>query len=307
MKTSRFVPIVCIAIILLLLGAWTAGCTVPETPKGTLLMATTTSLYDTGLLDFLRPDFEKECNCDVRITAQGTGKAIELAKRGDVDLLLVHDPAREAAFMDEGYGINRRCFAYNSFIIVGPYSDPAGIRGMDPESGFREILTDGRNGTAGVAFVSRGDASGTHSKEQSIWKASGFNYSAEVQKSGAWYMESGKGMGETLVMASEKGAYTLTDEGTYLAFRGNLQLEPIIEQGDILLNVYSAMAINPARYPGQNITLANQFIDYLLRDTTQQKIADYGKDKYGKGLFSPLQGPTCTQFQCDCAAVATSH
>ncbi|MDD1660198.1 MAG: substrate-binding domain-containing protein [Methanomicrobiales archaeon] len=319
MDTTRFVPVAGVAFTLLLLGAWIAGCTgtpsegtipltsprpMAEGPRGTLLMATTTSLYDTGLLDFLRPDFEKEFNADVRITSQGTGKAMELAKRGDVDILLVHDPAREIAFMDEGYGINHRCFAYNYFIIVGPASDPAVIAGMKPEDAFRKILTEGIKGTAGIAFVSRGDGSGTHAKEQAIWKAAGFNYTVDVQKTGAWYIEAGKGMGETLVMASEKGAYTLTDEGTYLAFKGNLQLTPLIEQGEILRNVYSAITINPDRFPNQNATLANQFITYLLRDTTQQKIASFGKDRYGKGLFSALQGADCVRFGCDCTALA---
>jgi tungstate transport system substrate-binding protein len=299
MRSSVF-PILCM-ISLVCAGILIAGCTTSQTtPKGNLWMATTTSLYDTGLLDYLRPDFEKEYNANVRITSQGTGKAIELAQRGDVDILLVHDPAREQAFMDAGNGQTRRCFAYNYFIIVGPSHDPADIRGMTPTSAFAKVLALGKNNTPGVAFVSRGDASGTHSKEQAIWKAAGYNYSVNVQKSGPWYIEAGKGMGETLTMASEKGAYTLTDEGTYLAFKGNLQLEPIISEGDILLNVYSAITINPTKYPGQNVTLANNWVSYLLRDTTQQKIADYGKDKYGKGLFSPLQGDTCTTFKCDC-------
>jgi tungstate transport system substrate-binding protein len=319
MDTKHCVPVAGAALVLLLLGALLAGCTAtplegtlppaipepaPAGSRGTLLMATTTSLYDTGLLDSLRPDFEKEFNADVRITSQGTGKAIELARRGDVDILLVHDQAREIAFMDEGYGINRRCFAYNSFIVVGPAGDPAGIRGMKPEDAFKKILTEGRKGTAGMTFVSRGDQSGTHAKEQAIWKAAGYTYATDVQKSGNWYIEAGKGMGETLVMASEKGAYTLADEGTYLAFRGNLQLAPVIEKGDILRNVYSAISINPVRYPGQNLTLANHFIDFLLQDTTQQKITDYGKDRYGKGLFSSLQGADCVQFRCDCTALA---
>ena len=318
MDTKHCVPVAGAALVLLLLGAWIAGCATPlgnappATPvattgtRGTLLMATTSSLYDTGLLDSLRPDFEKEFNADVRITSQGTGKAIELARRGDVDILLVHDPAREIAFMDEGYGINRRCFAYNYFIVVGPADDPAGIRGMEPEDAFRKILTEGRKGTAGMSFVSRGDQSGTHAKEQAIWKAAGFNYTMDVQKGGSWYIEAGKGMGETLVMASEKGAYTLTDEGTYLAFRGNLQLAPVIQKGDILRNVYSAIAINPARFPNQNVMLANRFINYLIRESTQQKIGDYGKDRYGKGLFSALQGADCVQFRCDCTAPAAA-
>jgi len=305
MTRSSYVMLAALLSVLLL-GAWIAGCATPQTPKGTLWMATTTSLYDTGLLDYLRPDFEQEFNCNLRITSQGTGKAIELASRGDVDILLVHDPAREVAFLEAGYGLNRRCFAYNYFIIVGPASDPAGIKGMKPEAAFKKIITDGKNKTAGVAFVSRGDASGTHSKEQAIWKAAGYTYATDVQKSGDWYIEAGKGMGETLVMASEKGAYTLTDKGTYLAFKGNLQLETIIDQGDILLNVYSAISINPVRYPGQNLTLANNFVNFLLRDTTQQKIADYGKAQYGDALFFALQGTTCTQFKCECKGPVTA-
>ncbi|MDD1661535.1 MAG: tungstate ABC transporter substrate-binding protein WtpA [Methanomicrobiales archaeon] len=293
---------------MLLVGAWIAGCTTTTTapPKGTLLISTTTSLYDPGLLDYLRPEFEKEYNCNVLITSQGTGKAIELARRGDVDMLLVHDPARELLFLEDGFGLNRRCFAYNYFLLVGPATDPAGVKDMKPEDAFKKILTEGKKGTAGVAFVSRGDASGTHAFEQGLWKAAGYTYAKDVQKSGAWYIEAGKGMGETLVMASEKSAYTLTDIATYLAFKSNLQLVPIVDKGDSLRNIYTAISINPLRYPGQNLTLANNYINFLLRDSTQQKIANYGMDKYGIPLYYSLKGATCTQFKCECTGPVTA-
>ncbi|NTW92381.1 MAG: tungsten ABC transporter substrate-binding protein, partial [Methanoregulaceae archaeon] len=220
--------------------------TVPQTPVGPktkVLLATTTSLYDTGLLDYLKPKFEQQYNADLLITSQGTGKALEVARRGDCDILAVHSPTQEITFMEDGYGLNRRCFAYNYFVIVGPPDDPAGVKGMTPEKAFTTILTKGKANTPGISFVSRGDNSGTHSAEQNVWKSAGFNYTKDVQKSGTWYIEAGRGMGETLQMASEKGAYTLTDEGTYLAYKSNLDLVPVVSEGAILLNVYSVISV----------------------------------------------------------------
>ncbi len=188
-------------------------------PKQKIVLATTTSLYDTGLLNYLEPRFEAMYNVDLLITSQGTGKAIELAKRGDADILMVHSPSQEMTYLEGGNGLNRRTFAYNYFIIVGPANDPAGIKGMTPENAFKTILTKGKAGDKNVIFVSRADASGTHTAEQNIWKSAGYTYAKDVQKSGSWYIEAGKGMGDTLQMASEKGAYTLTDEGTYLAYK----------------------------------------------------------------------------------------
>jgi tungstate transport system substrate-binding protein len=260
----------------------------PTGPPQTLLVATTTSLYDTGLLDYLQPMFEKQTGDKLKITSQGTGKAIELAKRGDADILLVHDPASEMLFMENGTGLNRRSFADNYFEIVGPASDPAGINGMTPEDAFKKIMAEGKKGTPGVAFVSRGDGSGTQSAEKRIWANAKYNYAKDVQNSGKWYIEAGKGMGETLQMASEKGAYTLTDEGTYLAYKGKLNLEPIITTGDSLLNVYSVMTVYNAKQPVEKISAANDFVNFLIAPGTQAAIAAYGKEKYGKSLFTPM-------------------
>jgi tungstate transport system substrate-binding protein len=257
-------------------------------PRQKLLIATTTSLYDTGLLNYLETKYEAQNNVDLLITSQGTGKAIELAKRGDADVLLVHSPSQEMAFLEGGNGLNRRSFASNYFVIVGPASDPAGIKGMTPEDAFKTILTKGKAGDTKVMFVSRGDGSGTHTAEQNIWKGAAYTYAKDVQKSGNWYIEAGKGMGETLQMASEKGAYTLTDEGTYLAYQNKLNLNPIVTQGSSLLNIYSVMSVLTSKQPVEKITMANDFINFLLSQQTQQDIADYGKDKYGKSLFTPM-------------------
>ncbi|MDD1699162.1 MAG: substrate-binding domain-containing protein, partial [Methanoregula sp.] len=292
-----------VLLIFLLVGVvFIAGCTTTqpttttvttqptaaagEKPK--LLIATTTSLYDTGLLNYLEPKFESQYNVDLQITSQGTGKAIEIAKKGDADVLLVHSPSQELAFVKDGFGINRRSFASNYFLVVGPSADPAGIMNMTPENAFTTLLLKGTNNTAGVYFVSRGDASGTHSAEKTIWSNARFNYTANVQKSGNWYIEAGKGMGETLQMASEKGAYTFTDEGTYLSYKSNLKLVPIITEGASLLNIYSVMTVYNDKQPVEKIQMANNFVNFLISPQTQADIASFGVDKYGKALFTPM-------------------
>jgi tungstate transport system substrate-binding protein len=253
-----------------------------------LVIATTTSLYDTGLLAYLQPKFESQYNVKLLITSQGTGKAIELAKRGDADVLLVHSPSQELAYLEDGYGLNRRSFASNYFIIVGPAKDPSGIKGMTPENAFRVIMAKGKAGDASVAFVSRGDGSGTHSAEQAIWKSAGYTYAKDVQKTGKWYVEAGKGMGETLQMASEKGAYAITDEGTFLAYKSKLNLDPLVTEGASLLNIYSVMGVYNSKQPVDKIKMADNFINFLISPQTQSDIATFGKDKYGKSLFTPM-------------------
>jgi tungstate transport system substrate-binding protein len=292
-------------IILLVGGVFIAGCTTTQpgpttttivtTPptivageKTKLLVATTTSLYDTGLLNYLEPKFESMYNVDLQITSQGTGKAIEIAKKGDADVLLVHSPSQELVFVKDGFGINRRSFASNNFMIVGPANDPAGIANMTPENAFTTLLVKGTNKTAGVVFVSRGDASGTHTAEQKIWSNAKFNYTTNVSKSGNWYVEAGKGMGDTLQMASEKGAYTFTDEGTYLSYKNNLKLVPIISKGASLLNIYSVMTVYNAKQPVEKIQMANNFVNFLITPQTQADIGNFGVDKYGKALFTPM-------------------
>ncbi len=295
-----------ILLVILLIGVvFIAGCTTTQpdpatttavtTPptivageKTKLLVATTTSLYDTGLLNYLEPKFESMYNVDLQITSQGTGKAIEIAKKGDADVLLVHSPSQELAFVKDGFGINRRSFASNNFMIVGPGNDPAGIANMTPENAFTTLLVKGTNNTAGVVFVSRGDASGTHTAEQKIWSNAKYNYTTNVSKSGNWYVEAGKGMGETLQMASEKGAYTFTDEGTYLSYKNNLKLVPIISKGASLLNIYSVMTVYNAKQPVEKIQMANNFVNFLITPQTQADIGNFGVDKYGKALFTPM-------------------
>ena len=256
-----------------------------------LMIATTTSLDDTGLLDVLGPLFEKEIGDDVvvRWLSKGTGVSLEYGKRGDVDLMMVHDRTAEDKFIDEGFGIERRVFAYNYFVLVGPESDPADVSGMSPTDAFNTIMERGMENPSAVKFVSRGDNSGTHSRERAIWKSAGYEY-AEVQASGAWYIEAGQGMGSTLRMADEMGAYTLSDMGTFLAYRGDLGLVSIVEEGDDLLNVYSAILVNPKIERSVNTPLGATWINFLISDEVQEIISSYGVDKYGKALFNGAKG-----------------
>jgi tungstate transport system substrate-binding protein len=292
-------------------AATTAAVTPTPTPvihsPDTLLIATTTSLYDTGLLNSVQDYYENATGIKMKITSQGTGIAIQVATRGDCDLLLVHDPAQEKAFIDKGLGLNQRCVAYNYFLIVGPPGDPAKITGLTPEAAVAKIRMLGLNNTPKVFFASRGDSSGTHSAEQRIWRSAGFNYTRDVVNSGPWYLSVGKGMGETLVLSGQTGAYTLTDEGTFLAFKSQLDLVPIITQGDILLNRYSAIAVSNTASKNVNIVEADRFINWLISDEGKQFVGDYGKEKYGKSLFTPLTTDVCTvaPFNCTCSGAVS--
>ena len=261
----------------LLTGA--SGCT-----RIALKMATTTSLYDTGLWGYLEPMFEEEYGVDLDVMSAGTGKALEYGRRGDVDVITVHSKASEEQFVADGYGIERVPFAYNYFLIVGPQSDPAGIKGMLPEDAFKKLMDTGTGN-----FISRGDDSGTHSKEKAIWTAAGYDYET-VRNAGAWYIEAGTGMGPTLMMASEKLAYTLTDMGTYLSYQGKIELVPIVDKGGILLNVYSAIAVNPENVSVTKLDMANNLISFLTSTEIQQLIGEYGVEEYGMQLFTPCAG-----------------
>lgn len=254
-----------------------------------LRVATTTSLYDTGLWGYLEPMFEEEYGVEVDVMYAGTGKAIEYGKRGDVDVITVHSKSRENAFVDEGYGIERIPFAYNYFLIVGPESDPADIKGMLPEEAFEKLMSSGSG-----SFVSRGDDSGTHGKEKSIWSAAGYEY-ADVQAAGEWYIEAGTGMGATLTMASEKMAYTLTDMGTYLAYKGKVDLIPIVDKGSILLNVYSVLVVNPDNVGVKNAEMAQKLADFLTSQKIQDIIDNYGFNEYGMHLFNACAGAEPTE------------
>ena len=255
-----------------------------------LMIATTTSLDDTGLLDVLGPAFEAEVgdNVVVKWLSKGTGVSLEFGKRGDVDLMMVHDRAAEDAFLEDGYGTDRRVFAYNYFVLVGPESDPAGVAEMSPADAFNTIMEMGMEDSS-IQFVSRGDNSGTHSREKAIWKSAGYEY-ADVQTAGDWYIEAGDGMGNTLRMASEMGAYTLSDMGTFLAYRGDVDLVSIVEEGDDLLNVYSAILVNPENEPSVNTPLGAAWINFLISDDVQEIISNFGIDEYGKALFNSAKG-----------------
>lgn len=274
------------------LPAVTVACSSSEavallTAKDRFRVATTTSLYDTGLWALLEPLFEDKYDVEMDILYAGTGKALEYGTRGDADAVVVHAKASEEKFISDGYGIQRYPFAYNYFLVVGPASDPAGIKGMAPEDAFRRLIDQGKADPASVKFVSRGDESGTHVKEKAVWKSAGYAYE-DVQKSGGWYIEAGTGMGPTLVMAKEKSAYTLSDIGTYLAFKKDLGLEVMVEEGDILLNVYSVIAVNPEK-ASVNSAMADNLIKYLLSDEVQDLIGKYGAKEYGRSLFEPCK------------------
>ena len=277
-----------VALLMVGLVVGIVGCAQSETsplpPQQRLRVATTTSLYDTGLWGYLEPMFEEEYEVELDVMSAGTGKALEYGRRGDVAVITVHAKAREEQFIAEGYGVARVPFAYNYFLIVGPAADPAGIKGLSPEEAFQKLME-----TGGGSFVSRGDDSGTHSKEKSIWKNAGYEYE-EVQKAGTWYIEAGAGMGPTLMMASEKQAYTLTDAGTFLIYRGKLELVPVVDRGDTLLNVYSAVAVSPGIIPEAGIEMADNLISFLTSPEIQELIANYGVEEYGRQLFIPCAG-----------------
>jgi len=257
------------------------ACAPAATPH--LRLATTTSLYDTGLWDYLEPMFEAEYGVELDVMYAGTGKALEWARRGDVDIIVTHSRERELQLVADGYGLERVPFAYNYFLIVGPADDPAGIRGLPPEDAFRRIAA------SRATFVSRGDDSGTHSREKAIWAAAGLDYE-QVRRGGARYIEAGSGMGPTLVMASEKRAYTLTDTGTFLAYRGKLGLVPLVESGTTLLNVYSAIVVNPGKVNVKNADRARDLVRFLTSAEVQDLIGSYGVAEYGQALFSPCAG-----------------
>ena len=255
-----------------------------------LRISTTTSLEDTGLLEDVEAAFERKYpGIDVQIVSGGTGIALERGKRGDADLVMVHDKEREEKFINEGYGVKRYPFAYNYFYIVGPADDPAGIKNAETgEDAFSKILEGAEKNPRRVKFVSRGDNSGTNSREISIWKKV-TDYNSTVNGS-AWYIETGSGMGDTLRVADEKDAYTLTDSGTYLSYRNRTDLVAYLTEDRSLLNVYSAIPLNPSKVKGVNTDAAEKFINFLMSEECQRLIADYGKDKYGQPLFMVITG-----------------
>lgn len=283
-KRSALFNILALVIVLSLA---LAACAPAATPAPTqvpptepaikeLILATTTSTQDSGLLDVLIPLFEKKTGYSVKVVAVGSGQAMTMGQEGNADVLLVHSPTAEKDFMTKEFGVDRRLVMHNDFMIVGPSADPAGIKGLKSAvDAFKKIAA------ASAPFISRADQSGTNAKEIALWK------STAITPKGAWYQESGQGMGATLKIASEKAAYTLTDRATYLANKANLSLDILVEGNNSLLNVYHVIRVNPAKWPKVNVDGAVAFADFMVAADTQQVIGQFGLDKFNQALFTP--------------------
>jgi tungstate transport system substrate-binding protein len=245
----------------------------------TVILATTSSTQDSGLLDVLVPRFERQTGYTVKTISVGTGQALALAARGEADVTLAHAPALEKKYVADGKLHNRRLVMYNDFVVIGPESDPAKIRGE--KSGVAALK---KIAGAQARFVSRGDKSGTHTLELALWQ------SAAVTPAAPWYIESGQGMGATLGVANDRQAYTLTDRATMLAFAKRIDLKPMVEGDRLLLNIYSVMEVNPANGPRVNAAGGKAFADFMLAPETQQVIKTFGVDTYGRPLFVPIAG-----------------
>lgn len=279
---------------LVLLAVLLAGCgggerraapadTTPAAPgvvaRGRVILATTTSTVDTGLLDDLVPVFERQTGYQVVTLSLGSGQALAVGARGDADVLLVHSPDAEAAFMQAGHGTERRLVMHNDFVLVGPPNDPAGVRGAP---GAVEALR--RIAAARALFVSRGDQSGTHALELKLWGQAG------IRPEGGWYIESGTGMGQTLQIADERNAYTLSDRGTYLALRRTLHLDVLLEGDPLLRNIYHVILVDPSKNGRINAAGARALADFLTGPEGQRRIGEFGRERFGQPLFVPDAG-----------------
>jgi tungstate transport system substrate-binding protein len=244
-----------------------------------VIVSTTTSTQDSGLLDVLVPMFERKSGLTVKTISVGTGQALALAARGEADVTLAHAPGLEKKYVSEGKMSNRRLVMYNDFVVIGPPDDPARIRGLPKAVDALERIARSRS-----RFVSRGDKSGTHALELALWKQAG------IEPKGAWYIESGQGMGQTLGIANDRRAYTLTDRATLLAFQKRVDLPILVEKDRPLLNIYSVMEVNPANGPRVNARGGRAFADFMLEPETQAVIESFGVEKYGQPLFVPVAG-----------------
>jgi tungstate transport system substrate-binding protein len=271
MKKHRHALLLLIGILVLLVG----NGSIAQAQTKALILATTTSTQDTGLLDVLIPMFEKKTGYFVKTIAVGSGQAMTMGQKGEADVLLVHSPDAEKKFMDEGSGVDRRLVMHNDFVIVGASEDPATISGIKSAAEALKKIA-----AAQALFLSRGDNSGTHAKEKALWKAAGVKAEGE-----RWYQETGLGMGQTLNVAAEKKGYTLTDRGTYLALAKNLKLDILVEGDAVLLNIYHVMEVNPQKWPKVNFEAAKSFADFMVSKEAQEVIRTFGVDKYGSPLF----------------------
>ena len=250
-----------------------------EAQRPPVILSTTTSTQDSGLLDVLVPLFERQTGYSVKTIAVGTGQALALAARGEADVVLAHAPGLEKKYVADGKMLNRRLVMYNDVVIIGPADDPAKIKGTKKAADAMRAIA-----STGSRFVSRGDNSGTHTLEKALWKLAG------VDPQAGWYIESGQGMGATLGIAADRNAYTLTDRGTYLAFQKRVRLPILLEGDKPLLNIYSVMEVNPSNGPKVNTAGGNAFADFLVSADVQKIVKTFGVDKYGQALFVPVDG-----------------
>jgi len=244
-----------------------------------VILSTTTSTQDSGLLDVLVPLFEKQTGYSVKTVSVGTGQALAQAAKGDADVVLVHAPSLENKYVADGKLLNRRLVMYNDFVIIGPKEDPAKIKSAKTALAALKLIEQSKS-----PFVSRGDNSGTHNLENTLWKEAG------IQPKGDWYIEAGQGMGATLNIANERNAYTITDRGTLLALSKRVNLPILIEGDKALLNIYSVMEVNPANGPRINVTGGKAFADFMVAPQTQNVIKNFGVEKFGQSLFVPVAG-----------------
>jgi tungstate transport system substrate-binding protein len=250
-----------------------------EAASKNVILSTTTSTQDSGLLDVLVPLFEKKSGYSVKTISVGTGKALELAGKGEADVALVHAPSLEKKYVAEGRLVNRRLVMYNDFILLGPAKDPANLKSTKSSAEAMKRIA-----SSASRFVSRGDNSGTHNLEKSLWKVAG------IQPKGEWYIESGQGMGATLGIANDRNAYTISDRATYLAFRKRVGLAVLLEGDKPLLNIYSVMEVNPANGPRINTAGGKAFADFMVSSDAQAEIKTFGRQKFGQALFVPVAG-----------------
>ena len=289
MFTKNRLWVIMLIVFMVMLAA--AGCTgTQETPGEDagkqaqepavkeVILATTTSTTDSGLLDVLKPEFDQQTGYDLTIVSVGSGAAIAMGEKGEADALLVHSPKDEERIVDAGVAVSRQIVMHNDFVLVGPSEDPAGIRGKAVAEAFKAIA--GKQ----ALFLSRGDESGTHKKELGVWEKAG------ITPAGEWYQETGTGMGDTLNVAAEKKGYTLTDRGTYLALQENLDLEILVEGDRDLLNIYHVMQVNPEKFDKVNAAGGQAFVEFMVSPETQEIIKTFGVDKFGSPLFFPDAG-----------------
>jgi len=263
--------------VLLIVPFLLVSCNAKASQKPDLLLVSTTSTQDSGLLDVLLPAFTTQTGYNVQLIAVGSGQALKIGEQGNADVILLHSPAAEKEFVANGFGIDRRLVMHNDFVIVGPPSDPAALLSQPTlDSVFKAIFS------SASTFVSRGDESGTHVKELTLWKNVGLDPVGQD-----WYLETGQGQGATLSIASEKSGYAITDRGTFLAYKSNVDLEILVEGDPALLNVYHVITVNPEKFPNTNVEGAKAFADFITSSADQKIIGEFGVEQYGEPLFFP--------------------